>query len=86
MRLAARTALKDVPEAQKDNLFPRLTGGEQLPMATEVGEADAFRISIPISFVAKLLLLTPTRDGRDAAQGSDYFTQSTYIGGAPHIG
>ncbi|AUA59075.1 Uncharacterised protein [Achromobacter spanius] len=80
MRLAARTALVHVPEHLKDNLFPTLTAGNSpLPMATQVGNGAAYRISIPISFVDKLLSITPTRGGRPPREASDYFISSAIV-------
>lgn len=80
MRLAARTALAQVPERLKDNLFPTLTAGNSpLPMATQVGDGEAYRISIPISFVYKLLAITPTRGGRPPKEAFDYFISSTIV-------
>lgn len=80
MRLAARTALAHVPVHLKDNLFPTLTAGNSpLPMATQVGDGEAYRISIPIAFVGKLLAITPTREGRPPKVSFDYFISSTIV-------
>lgn len=80
MRKAARIALAHVPEHLKDNMFPMLTAGvSPLPMATQVQDGQAYRISIPISFVAKLLAITPTRGGRPPNQPSDYLIASTLV-------
>jgi hypothetical protein len=78
MRITARTALAQAPEHLKINLFPTLTAGNSpIPMATQVGHGGAYRISIPISFVGKLLEITPTRGGQPAKDASDYFISST---------
>lgn len=80
MRNAARIALKEVPEQLKDNLLPTLTAaGSPLPMATQVGDGEAYRVSIPISFVAKLLAVTPTRGGKPPEKPSDYLIASTIV-------
>lgn len=80
MRLVARAALAPAPEHLKVNLFPSLTAGSSaLPMATQVGNAEAYRISIPISFVAKLFEVTPTRRGGPPKEASDYFISSTIV-------
>lgn len=80
MRHATRIALKEVSEQLKDNLLPTLTAGvSPLPMATQVGDGKAYRISIPISFVAKLLAITPTRGGNPPKEASDYLIASTLV-------
>lgn len=80
MRYVARTALGQVPQHLKDNLFPTLTAGiSPLPMATQVGDGQAYRVSIPISFVAKLLAITPTRGGRPPKEPCDYLIASTLV-------
>jgi hypothetical protein len=80
MRNAARIALALVPEHLKANLFPTLTAGvSPLPMATQVGDTQAYRVSIPISFVAKLLAITPTRGGLPPKEPSDYLIASTLV-------
>lgn len=80
MRLAARTALAQVPEHLRYNLVPALTaGGSPLPIATQIGDREAYRISIPISFVGKLLSFTPTRGSRPPKNASDYFVSSPIV-------
>lgn len=80
MRNAARIALAQVPGHLKDNLFPTLTAGvSPLPMATQVQDGQAYRVSIPISFVAKLLAITPTRGDRPPKEPSDYLIASTLV-------
>lgn len=80
MRYAARVALREVPKQLKDNLFPTLTADvSPLPMATQVGDGAAYRVSIPISFVAKLLAFTPTRGGELPKEPSDYLIASTLV-------
>jgi len=80
MRVVACAALAPAPEHLKVNLFPSLTAGTSaLPMATQVGNAEAYRIAIPISFVDKLLEVTPTRGGRPPKEAPDYFISSTIV-------
>lgn len=79
MRLAARLALADVPEHLKCNLFPTLTAGNSLsPIATQVGNGEAYRISIPILLVAKLFAIAPTRSNTPNDE-SDYLISSTIV-------
>lgn len=80
MRIAARIALAQVPEHLKDNLFPTLTAGvSPLPIATQVTDGQAYRVAIPISFVAELLAITPTRSGLPPKEPSDYLIASTLV-------
>lgn len=80
MRLAARKALSQVIEPLKCNFIPRLTADKSaLPMATQVGDGEAYRISIPISFVGKLLRITPTRRGMPPKEASDFLISSTIV-------
>lgn len=80
MRKAASIALASVPENLKVSLFPTLTAGvSPVPMATQVKGEQAYRISIPISFVAKLLAITPTRGDLPPKDQSDYLIASTLI-------
>jgi len=79
MRVAARIALADVPEHLKCNFFPTLTAGDSLsPTATQVGSGEAYRISIPISFVAKLVAIAPKRVNTPKDE-SDYLVSSTIV-------
>lgn len=80
MRCAARIALAEVPEHLKYNLFPALTAGASpMPMATQVEDGQAYRVSIPILFVAKLLAITPTRGDRPPKDAVDYLIASTLV-------
>lgn len=80
MRLAARKALSQVAESLKYNFIPRLTADRSaLPMATQVGDGEAYRISIPISFIGRLLEITPTRGGMPPKEASDYLLSSTIV-------
>jgi hypothetical protein len=80
MHSAARIALAEVPEHLKDNLFPTLTADDDpQPMAIQEGDQLAYRVHIPISFVAKLLAITPTRDDRPPKQPADYLIASTLV-------
>lgn len=80
IRIVSKTAVEQVPLALKTTLLPHLsTDPIPMPMATMVGDRDAFRISIPISFIHRLLAIAPTRGGTQPNTESDYFCQSVLV-------
>ncbi|MFT0182803.1 hypothetical protein ACMSIO_20500 [Pseudomonas benzopyrenica] len=80
IRIVSKRALKNVPQSLKVNLFPHLSADPSpIPMATMVGNREAFRISIPISFIHKLVGVAPTRDGIQPTMESDYYCQSILV-------
>lgn len=80
IRVVSKTALMDVPQPLKVTLLPHLSvDPSPIPMATMVGDGEAYRISIPISFIQKLIAVAPTRDGMQPAVVSDYFCQSALV-------
>lgn len=81
IRAVTRIALEHVPNKLKCNLFPSLTAGHApVPMATEVGDGAAYRISIPISFIASLVAAAPKVSiVSPHGTSSCYFTQSVVI-------
>lgn len=81
IRIVTKIALEHVPPELKKNLFPQLTVGLETssPMATEIGEGDAYRISIPTSFVHRLIKVAPIRLGVSSPSVDDYFIQSILV-------
>lgn len=80
IRIVSKTALEYVPQNLKLTLLPHLsTDLSPIPMATMVGNREAFRISIPISFIHRLIAVAPTRGGMQPTIESDYFYQSALV-------
>lgn len=80
IRIVSKTALEGVPQLLKVTLMPHLSADPiPVPMATMVGNREAFRISIPISFIHKLVAVAPTRDGIQPTMESDYYCQSILV-------
>lgn len=79
MRIVTKTALKDVPQSLKVNLFPNISlDTSAVPKATSVGDR-AYRISIPIEFIFKLLSTGATRDGVVPTVESNIYWPSIFI-------
>jgi hypothetical protein len=80
IRIVSKTALEDVPQPLKVTLLPHLSADlSPIPMATMVGNREAFRISIPISFIHRLIAVAPTRGGMQPTMESDYYCQSALV-------
>lgn len=80
MRVVTKSALEYVLSELKLNLICSLTlDASEMPMATSIGNNDAYRISIPISFIHKLLLTAATREGLKPSCESDYYLPSVFI-------
>ena len=80
IRSVSRIALSEVPQKLKLNLLPHLSPDPSpIPMATMVGDREAYRISVPISFIHNLIAVAPTRDGTQPTAVSDYFCQSIMV-------
>lgn len=79
IRLATRIAITELPSHLKYNLFPTLTAGDSLsPKATKVGSGEAYRISIPITFIARLFTLAPVREN-SPKDASDFLISTTIV-------
>lgn len=80
VRIVSKTALKELPQDLRVTLLPHLSADlSPIPMATMIGNREAFRISIPISFIHRLIAVAPTRGGMQSKKESDYFCQSTLV-------
>lgn len=79
-RKVAKIALQDAPPSLKTNLIVHLSANQSLsPIATTVGDNEAFRVSIPIYFIHRLLSVAPTRNGREPSILEDYYVPSILI-------
>jgi hypothetical protein len=79
IRVLARLALENAPFELKKSLITHLSAGEEaIPVATILGN-DIYRISLPISFIHKLLSAAATLDGKEPTDESAIYWPSIII-------